>query len=307
MLWGRAYFAVQAVAGAAWWLAVAVSPVIREATLGSLNPVVLAALDLPLFVAASALAAFGVKPAAWIATVWTAIVLVGLAAYATVTTEAGWGVVAMIAAAGGSTIALALVVLGRVPTEWIIAGPFAFRLAPRRGSASNVALTLAQIVVFWGFFLVIAPAVLAALEHRWGVGIPFPAFVAPLGLVILAGGSALGIWSALAMSIVGRGTPLPAAMPNELVIAGPYRFVRNPMALSGIVQGAAVGLVLGSWLVVAYALLGSVLWNYAVRPLEERDLEKRFGDSFRRYRDAVRCWVPNLRPRSARPTSAPQQ
>ena len=77
----------------------------------------------------------------------------------------------------------------------------------------------------------------------------------------------------------GAGERLPAAMTNRLVIAGPYRFVRNPMALAGIVQGAAVGLMMSSWLVVAYALAGSLLWNYAVRPLEEADLETRFGVS----------------------------
>jgi protein-S-isoprenylcysteine O-methyltransferase Ste14 len=31
-----------------------------------------------------------------------------------------------------------------------------------------------------------------------------------------------------------------------LVIAGPYRYVRNPMAVAGILQGIAVGWYLGS-------------------------------------------------------------
>ncbi len=78
------------------------------------------------------------------------------------------------------------------------------------------------------------------------------------------------------------------------MIAGPYRFVRNPMALAGVTQAAAVGLMLGSWLVVAYAVIGSSLWNHVVRPGEEADLEARFGDPFRRYRAAVRCWVPTF-------------
>ena len=65
-----------------------------------------------------------------------------------------------------------------------------------------------------------------------------------------------------------------------------------PMALSGIMQGAAVGLILSSWLVVAYAVVGSLVWNYAVSPHEEADLEAKFGDEFRAYRDSVRCWIP---------------
>jgi len=46
--------------------------------------------------------------------------------------------------------------------------------------------------------------------------------------------------------------------------------------------------------VVAYAVTGSLIWNYAVRPHEEADLESRFGDGFCRYRSEVRCWLPRL-------------
>jgi protein-S-isoprenylcysteine O-methyltransferase Ste14 len=66
------------------------------------------------------------------------------------------------------------------------------------------------------------------------------------------------------------------------------------MAVAGVVQGAAVGLILQSWIVVAYAVAGSLVWNYAVRPLEEFDLKERFGDEFQRYHDTVSCWIPRM-------------
>ena len=66
--------------------------IVRTSTLGGLDPVVVAALDIPLFVCASALAALGVRSAAVVATGWMLIVTGGLGVYATVTTEAGWGV-----------------------------------------------------------------------------------------------------------------------------------------------------------------------------------------------------------------------
>ena len=291
MVWGRAYFAAQAVGGAVWWALVFTIPFVRETTLGSLDPVLVATLDIPLFVMASALTVVW-RPAAWVATGWTLLVAVALALYATVTTEAGWGVLVMAAAAGCSGLALALVVLGRIPTEWIAAGPFGFRSAPTKGN--HVAATLMQMLLFWGLFLGVAPLFISWLEQRWGLSIQFPPVIDWVGFAVLASASALGVWSALTMSLIGRGTPLPSAMANRLVVAGPYRYVRNPMAVAGIVQGVAVGLILSSWLVVAYALIGSLLWNYAVRPLEEADLEQRFGDSFRAYRERVRCWVPRL-------------
>lgn len=302
--WGRAYFAVQAVAGLSWWIAVFVSPVVREATLGSLDPGLVAVFDIPLFVIASALAASGVRAAAVVSAGWTAVISVALGAYATITTEAGLGVVSMGAATAGSVTALCLILLGHVPTVWILRGPFAFRPARiRRTTAIHVASTLGQIALFWGFFLVVIPSAIVGLEQRWAVTLPFPSFAGPGGVVILVLASALGIWSAVVMSMLGVGTPLPSAMPNRLVIAGPYRWVRNPMAVSGILQGAAIGLIVESWLVLAYAVAGSLLWNYAVRPLEESDLSERFGKEFLQYRDTVRCWIPRLPehlPRSTR-------
>jgi protein-S-isoprenylcysteine O-methyltransferase Ste14 len=303
MLLGRAYFAVQAFAGAAWWIAVFTVPFVREATLGSLDPVAVAALDIPLFVVASAVAALGVRIAAIVAAAWTVVVAAALAVFATATTEAGWGVLVMAAAAAASVAALCLMLLGRLPTEWIVRGPFAFRAAADRSRPGGyVASTIGQIVVFWGLFLVVLPAIVAALENRWGVGIDLPpvvaAVVAVAGVVVLVLASTLGLSSAFVMSTLGRGTPLPSAMPTRLVIAGPYRWVRNPMAVAGILQGVAVGLILSSWLVVAYAIIGSLLWNYAVRPSEEADLRTRFGDQFARYERDVRCWLPRV-PRSA--------
>jgi protein-S-isoprenylcysteine O-methyltransferase Ste14 len=295
MGWGRVYFAGQALAGAGWWVAVFAVPAVREMTLGSLDPVVVAVLDVPLFVVASALAALGSRGAAVVATGWTVLVTLALAGYATVSAEAGWGVVAMAAASAASVVALCLVVLARVPTEWLLRGPFAFRPAAARPTrAADLLATFAQIAVFWGLFLAVIPLVAGFLEHRWGIALPVPPFAGAAGAVLLVAASVVGVWSAVVMSTLGHGTPLPAAMPTSLVIAGPYRWVRNPMAVASIVQGVAVGLILSSWVVVAYAIAGALLWNYAIRPHEEADLERRFGAEFVRYRDAVRCWIPRF-------------
>jgi protein-S-isoprenylcysteine O-methyltransferase Ste14 len=290
----RSYFAVQAAAGLSWWIAVFLSPVVREATLGSLDPVAVATFDIPLFVIASALAAIGVKAAVVAATAWTGIVATALGVYATVTTEAGLGVLMMIAAAACSLAALCVVLRGGIPTAWIIRGPFAFRSATGRARTTNVGATIGQMILFWGFFLAVIPLALTFLEQRWEVSLPFAPMATPAGALLLTLASALGVASAVTMSWLGAGTPLPSAMPNRLVVAGPYRWIRNPMAVAGITQGVAVGLILESWLVVAYAVLGSLLWNYAVRPLEEADLEERFGAEFIRYRESVRCWIPRV-------------
>lgn len=301
---GRTYFALQAVAGAGWWATVFTVPVVRETTLGALDPVVVAAFDIPLFVVASALAAVlpgrGSRWAAAAATAWTLLVTALLGSYATVTTLAGVGVILMIAASVASVGAWLLLAFGRIPTAVLLVGPFAFRPArPRATPLAHVIATAAQIVVFWGLFLVVFPVVIRALEERWRLVLPLPDGVALAGVAVVAAASALGLWSAAAMTVKGDGTPLPSAMPNRLVVAGPYRFVRNPMALAGIAQGVGVGLLMSSWMVVVYALAGSLVWNYAIRPHEEADLARAFGDDYRAYARTVRCWVPRLRPVSS--------
>lgn len=293
---GRAYFAVQAVAGALWWVGVFTLPPVREATLGSLDPVLTAALDIPLFVVASGIAAASYRPAVWVATVWTACVTCAMMLYATFTEEAGWGALAMMAATGCSILAAVLLLTGRLPTERVLYGPFAFRPARPASAVRNAARTGLQIVVFWGLALGVVPVIIATVEQRWHLSLVLPKGWADgvriAGVVLFLAASALGLWSAASMSTKGEGTPLPSAMPRALVVSGPYRLVRNPMAVAGISQGVAVGLMMNSWLVVVYALSGSLVWNWVIRPLEEADLSERFGAAFEEYRARVACWIP---------------
>lgn len=295
----RLYFGVQALAGALWWVGVALSPAVRSATLGELPAAPLALLDIPLFVLASALVALGRRGAVWAVASWTIVVAAGVAVYATVTGLAGWGALLMVAAAGGTVVAGLVVVLGRAPVEWLVTGPLAFRAADRVGTRRLLARTGAQTLFFWGTFLVVIPVLVALIEARWQLRIDTPPIVPVAGAVMLLAATALGVWSAVSMSVDGEGTPLPSQMAHRLVVSGPYRFVRNPMAVAGIAQGVAVGMLLGSWMVVLYSLAGSVLWNTVVRPQEERDLEERFGREFVAYRDRVSCWVP-IRPAASR-------
>ncbi|MEA9985837.1 isoprenylcysteine carboxylmethyltransferase family protein [Subtercola sp. RTI3] len=245
MRWGRAYFAVQALAGAVWWVAVFASPTVRQLTLGELDPVVVALVDVPLFVGASAAAAFGVRPAAYVSTGWTGFVTLALAVYATVTTEAGWGVLVMGAATAGSVVALSLMVFGRVPTAWIARGPFSFRPASIRPTASSthvvsahvvsahvvsahVVSTFGQIVVFWGLFLTVIPAAITIVEQRWGVSLPFAPAVGPLGVVLLVLASALGLSSAAAQAPQRPGVSATNSSRASKVLCGCSRCGRWP-------------------------------------------------------------------------------
>lgn len=294
----RLYFGVQAGAGALWWWGVFTLDWVRAATLGELNPVLVFWFDLPLFVCASALAAMGVRGTATLAALWTSVVAAGMALYATVTGLAGWGALCMIAAAACSVGAALILRLGRIPSERFLVGPLAARPARPGNPRRHLSLTAAQTSVFWALFLLAFPLLIVLLEGRWGLGVAFPVGWRILGAALCIGGTAVGLWSAATLARQGRGTPLPATTATALVVSGPYRYVRNPMAVGSIAQGIAVGLMASSWLVVLYAVAGGVIWDWFVRPHEEAELEARFGAPFRSYRDAVRCWIPT-RPRDA--------
>lgn len=291
----RAYFALQAVGGAAWWVAVFASDSVRSGTLGRWDPAIVVAPDLILFVGASAMTAvFGSRIAAVIAAVWTTAVTVALGVYALVEQEAGWGVVLMSVATVGTLASAATMWFGYLPTGWFFVGPFSFRVADEAPDVHHLRRSLAQLVVFWTTFFVVVPLALMTIEER--LHLTWSALdregVRLAGATAFLLGSAAGLWSCVTMALRGKGTPLPAETARELVITGPYRIVRNPMAVAGLLQTAGVGLVVGSWMVIVVAVAGALVWNVSIRPTEEADLVARFGDPYRRYAERVRCWVP---------------
>lgn len=165
-----------------------------------------------------------------------------------------------------------------------------FRPARPNSTRRNLLWTAVQSAVIWGFALVVAPAMIVALEGRRRS--PACPLRRPVGLALMGVFSALNVWAGAALAVRGRGTPLPIACPRTLVVTGPYRYVRNPMAVAGLGQGLGVAVFLGSWGVVAYVAAGGLLWHVAIRPVEERDLAARFGQAYAEYRAAVPLWRP---------------
>jgi protein-S-isoprenylcysteine O-methyltransferase Ste14 len=171
-----------------------------------------------------------------------------------------------------------------------------FRLAKESSTNWILSKTFAQIFVVWTLILVVFPYFITILEDKLGVA----RFSSPSQKIIAAAFflaiSFIGVSSAVTMSRIGRGTPLPLDAATKLVVSGIYAHVRNPMAISGIGQGLAVALFLGSPIVALYALMGATLWQLVFRPLEEEDLRNNFGLDYENYCREVSCWIPNRQP-----------
>ncbi|WP_298866066.1 isoprenylcysteine carboxylmethyltransferase family protein [uncultured Gimesia sp.] len=151
---------------------------------------------------------------------------------------------------------------------------------------------LFQTVIFWSLFLFVIPALLIWFESVLGWSRFQFSEQQFWGMLLFILGGSLGLTSGAMMGIYGRGTPLPLDAARRLVIVGPYRYVRNPMAIAGLTQGAAVACYAGSWLTIMYVVTGFFLWNYYVRPIEEQDLLERFQNEYVTYRNTIRCWIP---------------
>jgi protein-S-isoprenylcysteine O-methyltransferase Ste14 len=140
-----------------------------------------------------------------------------------------------------------------------------------------------------GAFLVPVALVLVAL------GRPTPQS-AQIGIAIAALGELLRIW---AVGYSGVTTRADIVTAPELVTAGPYALVRNPLYVANAL------IALGFWYafsggvsvleaaVMLAIVLGLVVGVYAIIiPLEEAYLAGHFGAAYRRYLEAVPSVIP---------------
>jgi protein-S-isoprenylcysteine O-methyltransferase Ste14 len=113
-----------------------------------------------------------------------------------------------------------------------------------------------------------------------------------IGAVLLLQGTALCGWCVLHFRRA-KGTPVPFNPPTELVIAGPYVWMRNPM-VTGVFAGLfGIGLLLHS---VSIVLIWTPLYILAhvieLKKVEEPELELRFGAAYAEYKGTVPMFIP---------------
>lgn len=95
---------------------------------------------------------------------------------------------------------------------------------------------------------------------------------------------------------VKNGSPTPWNPINQLIVTGPYAYVRNPM-LSGVFLAlGAECLLFQSWALFFYLLVFVVI-NAVYFPLkEEKDLTLRYGKAYEIYKANVPRFIPRLTP-----------
>jgi protein-S-isoprenylcysteine O-methyltransferase Ste14 len=83
---------------------------------------------------------------------------------------------------------------------------------------------------------------------------------------------------------------------KHLIVKGLYRYVRNPMCISGYLIVFGQALFFQSLDLLLYLSFWIVWFEIEVIFLEEPSLKKRFGETYEQYRKSVRRWIPRLTP-----------
>jgi len=120
-----------------------------------------------------------------------------------------------------------------------------------------------------------------------------------LGVALAVVGGALAFWSVVGEVRVGRGTPVPMIPTRRLVVVPPFTYCRNPMVLGTATAYLGLGLWVGSVSAVVFVLVFAGLLLLYVKVLEERELEARFGDEYRLYKESTPFLIPRWRGRGA--------
>ncbi len=179
------------------------------------------------------------------------------------------------------------------------ATPFEFRF--------RIAIsTVIYVIGFWAPWLRFGPLAGTSLTRLWSWLAIEPARlgvlsiqVAYLSITILAAvlttlGAALRIWGT---AYLGRSVVFDKVMQaGEVVAAGPYRYVRNPLYLGSMLTALAVSILMPA----SGALFFLVALSILVARLafgEEAFLQPKIGDAYVEYCRKVGRWLPSISPR----------
>jgi protein-S-isoprenylcysteine O-methyltransferase Ste14 len=105
-------------------------------------------------------------------------------------------------------------------------------------------------------------------------------------------GAALLLYCIFDFAWFGLGTLAPIDPPRNLVVRGPYRYLRNPMYLGVLAVLTGEAIAFRSRFLPPFVLFFMFGVNLFVRFYEEPALRRQFGETYIRYCAAVPRWVP---------------
>ena len=172
------------------------------------------------------------------------------------------------------------------------------RRHPSKANAEKLSRIL-HFLFFAGFgtpFLIILfyPG-LAHLDEMIGVKpLPFKPLFIIIGIVLaIPGLYLLGVSNKLVRTLGGGASTF--RLTKQIVEKDIYKYTRNPMSLGYYLFALSVGFMSGSTLLTLGVLLGLIPSHvFFLKYFEELELELRFGESYKEYKQKVPFLIPEL-------------
>jgi protein-S-isoprenylcysteine O-methyltransferase Ste14 len=164
------------------------------------------------------------------------------------------------------------------------------------------ALQIAAVLVGQVLFLLAYPSFVVVGASWIDYWFQLPRFVhGPLNsicaLLLIVPGLVLVEWTIGLQFSKGMGTPIPVVATRRLIITGPYAYSRNPMATGTTMVYIGVAVWIGSLAAAALAAIYPVVIAVYTILVEEKELERRFGEEYLAYKRRTPFICPRLRRR----------
>jgi protein-S-isoprenylcysteine O-methyltransferase Ste14 len=107
-----------------------------------------------------------------------------------------------------------------------------------------------------------------------------------IGVILIAAGASVAVPGMRGFRAAGTHVE-PWKPSSSLVTEGIFAWLRNPMYVGGTLFLVGLSILLASDWMLVMAVVFAVALHYGVVKREERYLEAKFGDAYRRYKDVV--------------------
>jgi protein-S-isoprenylcysteine O-methyltransferase Ste14 len=122
--------------------------------------------------------------------------------------------------------------------------------------------------------------------------LPLALWPVQLGLALTFAGLALAIWAR--MLLAGNwSSDVTLKRDHELIVAGPYAFVRHPIYTGILLAFLGTALAVGEWRALLGVILAGVAYWLKLK-IEDAVMLRQFGDTYARYAERVPALIPYL-------------
>jgi protein-S-isoprenylcysteine O-methyltransferase Ste14 len=172
------------------------------------------------------------------------------------------------------------------------------RLVEESSKPRSVRFKVAVIAMGLTTFLIIIPCVLffaAYALDRYFLADRVRSLETGFAVLCIAAGLAFAGWTVFTQLSTGKGTPVPIAPPQKLIVTGPYKLCRNPIQLGVNVYYLGLGTFFGSFAIgITMFVVGLILGSAYHKLVEEKELMAKFGREYEEYRSKTPFLIPKL-------------